>query len=40
MYIGPIIPGWVNEDILNVLVENYNLTPIGNPEEDIKKMLG
>jgi len=40
MYIGPIIPGWVNEDILNVLVENYNLTPIGNPEEDIKKILG
>ena len=40
MYIGPIIPGWVNQDILNVLIENYNLTPIGNPEEDIKKILG
>jgi len=40
MYLGPIIPGWVNEDILNVLVENYGLTPIGNPKEDIKKMLG
>jgi len=40
MYLGPIIPGWVNEDILNVLVENYGLTPIGDPKEDIKKMLG
>ncbi len=39
MYLGPIIPGWVNEDILNVLVENYGLTPIGDPKEDIKKML-
>ncbi len=40
MYLGPIIPGWVNEDILSVLVENYGLTPIGDPKEDIKKMLG
>ncbi|MGB8233732.1 MAG: hydroxylamine reductase [Methanobacterium sp.] len=40
MYLGPIIPGWVNEEILNVLVENYGLTPIGDPKEDIKKMLG
>jgi len=40
MYLGPIIPGWVNEDILNVLVENYGLTPVGDPKEDIKKMLG
>jgi len=39
MYLGPIIPGWVNEDILKVLVENYGLTPIGDPKEDIKKML-
>ena len=37
---GPIIPGWVNEEILKVLVDNYGLTPIGDPKEDIKKMLG
>jgi hydroxylamine reductase len=40
MYIGPILPGWANEDIVNVLVENYGLTPIGDPEEDIKKIMG
>ncbi len=40
MYIGPILPGWANEDIINYLVQNYDLTPIGDPEEDIKKMLG
>ena len=40
IYLGPIIPGWVNEDILNVLVENYGLKPIGDPEEDIKKIMG
>lgn len=40
MYIGPILPGWANDDILNVLVENYDLTPIGDAEEDIKKIMG
>ena len=40
IYLGPIIPAWVNEDILNVLVENYDITPIGDPKEDIKTILG
>jgi hydroxylamine reductase len=40
MYIGPILPGWANDDIVNVLVENYGLTPLGEPEEDIKKIMG
>jgi len=40
MLIGPILPAWVNDDIAKVLVKTYNLTPIGDPEEDIKKILG
>ncbi|AEG19159.1 hydroxylamine reductase [Methanobacterium paludis] len=40
MYLGPIIPAWANEDILKVLVENYDLKPIGDPEQDIKDILG
>ena len=40
MFIGPVLPAWANEDILNVLVENFNLTPISTPKEDIKKILG
>ncbi len=32
--------GGVNDDILKVLTENYDLRLIGNPEEDIKRMLG
>lgn len=39
IYIGPIIPGWVNEDILKVLVEQYDMKPIGDPEEDVKEIL-
>lgn len=40
MLIGPILPAWANEDIVNALVENFNLTPITTPEEDIKKIMG
>ena len=40
MYLGPILPAWVNDDILNVLQENYDIKLIGEPEEDIKNILG
>jgi hydroxylamine reductase len=39
IYLGPIIPGWVNDDILKVLVDNYNVKLISSPEEDIKQMM-
>jgi len=37
--IGPSLPAFVSENVLNFLVENYNLTPISTPEEDLKKIL-
>lgn len=40
IYLGPIAPGWINEDILNFLVENYDIKLISTPEEDIKEILG
>lgn len=40
IYIGPIAPGWINEDILNVLVQNYGIKLISTPEKDIKEILG
>jgi len=39
IYLGPIVPAWVNDDILKVLKEEYDLRLIGNPEEDIKQIL-
>jgi len=39
IYLGPIIPGWVNDEILNLLVDAYDIKLISTPEEDIKKML-
>lgn len=40
IYLGPIAPAWVNEDIMNFLVENYDIKPISTPEKDIKEILG
>ncbi len=40
IYLGPIAPAWVNEDIMNFLVENYDIRPISTPEDDIKEILG
>jgi hydroxylamine reductase len=39
IYIGPIIPAWVNSEILEVLQKNYDLKRISEPEEDIKRIL-
>ena len=40
IYLGPIAPAWVNGDILKVLTDEYDLRLIGEPEADIKQMLG
>ena len=39
IYLGPVLPAWVNDDILQVLQDNYDVKLIGEPEEDIQKML-
>ncbi len=37
--IGPSLPAFVSPNVLNVLVENYGLTPISTPEADLAKLL-
>jgi len=39
IFLGPMLPAWVNGDILKVLKEEYDLRLISTPEEDIKQML-
>jgi len=39
IYLGPSLPAFVSPNILKVLVEKWNITPISNPEEDLKKIL-
>jgi len=40
IYIGPSLPAFFSPNVLNVLVEKFNLTPISTPEEDLKAILG
>jgi hydroxylamine reductase len=40
IFLGPTLPAFVTPNVLNVLVKNYNLPPIGTPEGDLKKILG
>ena len=39
IHLGPTLPASISSNVLNFLVENYGLSPIGTPEEDIKKLL-
>jgi hydroxylamine reductase len=38
--LGPTLPAFVTPNVLNVLVEKFNIAPIGTPEEDLAAMLG
>lgn len=40
IFLGPSLPAFISPDILKFLSENYNLTPISTPEEDLKRILG
>jgi len=40
IYLGPTLPAFVSPNVLNYLVENFSITPISTPEEDLKKILG
>jgi len=37
--IGPSLPAFVSPNVLNVLVEKYNIKPVGNADEDLDEML-
>jgi hydroxylamine reductase len=38
--IGPTLPAFITPNILNFLVENFNVMPIKTPDEDLKAILG
>ncbi len=37
--LGPTLPAFVSENVLNILVEKFNIAPITTPEEDLKQIL-
>ncbi len=38
--LGPSLPAFITPNVLNVLVENFNIMPIGTPDDDLKAILG
>lgn len=37
--LGPSLPAFISKNVLNFLVENYNIGAISKPEEDLKKLI-
>jgi len=40
IYIGPTPPAFLSKNVFDILVQKYGLKLVGDPEEDLKKMLG
>lgn len=38
--LGPTLPAFISQNVLDILVEKYNIMPISTPEEDLQKILG
>ena len=38
--LGPSLPAFVTPNILNILVDKFDIKPISNPDEDLKVILG
>ena len=38
--LGPSLPAFISPNVLNLLVEYFQLTPITTPEADLQAMLG
>ncbi len=38
--LGPSLPAFITPNVLDVLVQNYNIMPIKTPDEDLKAILG
>lgn len=38
--LGPTLPAFISPNVLNFLVEKYNIAPVTTPEEDLKAILG
>jgi len=39
IYLGPSLPAFISPNVLNVLVEKFNIKPISTPEADLKEIL-
>lgn len=40
IYLGPTLPAFVSPNVLSILVDQFGVSPVSTPEEDLKKILG
>jgi hydroxylamine reductase len=40
IYLGPSLPAFISPNVLQVLIDKFNIKPISTPEEDLKVILG
>lgn len=38
--LGPSLPAFISPNVLDLLVKNFNIMPIGTPDEDLRAILG
>jgi hydroxylamine reductase len=39
IYLGPTLPAFISPNVLNILVEKFDIKPITTPAEDMKAIL-
>ncbi len=40
IYLGPTLPAFISPNVLQVLIDKFNIKPISTPDEDLKTILG
>ena len=40
MRLGPTLPAFLSENVLEYLVKNYQIAPVSTPEKDLQEILG
>jgi len=40
IYLGPTLPAFISPNVLNILVEKFDIKPTGKPETDLEAILG
>ena len=40
IYLGPSLPAFISPEVLQVLIDKFNIKPISTPDEDLKAILG
>ena len=38
--LGPSLPAFIGPNVLNVLVDNFNIAPVTNAKDDLAAMIG